>query len=106
MFSVMHGLNSGLRGFTKFHASVEEYLRNGIVPSTVLLGSHPCNPDPVTVLNASYKFYLESLDSLMERIAEQDPSRTRDRNRWIKRLELWTIKAMEDHKLLSGQRKE
>jgi hypothetical protein len=103
---VMHGLNSGLRGFRKFHASVEEYLRNGIVPSTVLLGSHLCNPDPVTILNASYKFYLESLDSLMEGIADQDPSKTRDRNRWIKRLELWTIKAMEDHKLLSGQRKE
>jgi hypothetical protein len=100
------GIDSGLHGFQLFRQSIEEYLSNGVVPSTVLVRGHLCYPAPVAVLNASWKFYLESLDTLIGRIEGQDPSSVSDRQRWIKRLELWTIKAIEDHKLLTGQKKE
>jgi hypothetical protein len=104
--NTVDGIDSGLHGFQLFRQSIEEYLSNGVVPSTVLVRGHLLYPAPVAVLNASWKFYLESLDTLIGRIEGQDPCKVSDRQRWIKRLELWTIKAIEDHKLLTGQKKE
>lgn len=99
-------IDSGVRAFQLFKQPVEEYLSNGVVPSTVLVRGHLLYPPPVAVLNASWKFHLESLDTLISRIEDQDPSKVSDRQRWIERLELWTIKAIEDHKLLTGQKKD
>jgi hypothetical protein len=103
---VVGNLDSGLKGFRIFGPCIEEYLSNGVVPSTVLVGGHLCYPDPLAILNASYKFYLESLDTLINSIQNQDSSSVGHRDRWIKRLELWTIKALEDHRLLKEQRKD
>jgi hypothetical protein len=106
VINTVGGIDLGLHGFQLFRQSIEEYLSHGVVPSTVLVKGHLLFPAPIAVLNASWKFYLESLDILISRIEGQDPAKVSDRQRWIERLELWTIKAIEDHKLLTGQKKE
>jgi hypothetical protein len=44
--------------------------------------------------------YLESLDVLIDRIDEQDSTSVLTRGQWVDRLELWTLKAIEDNSLL------
>jgi hypothetical protein len=83
------------------------------VPSTVVIeksaiapgveaGSEVRYPGFVAILNASYKFYLESLPALIDRIEESESTSCFDRNVWTKRLESWTMKAIEDSELLAG----
>jgi hypothetical protein len=55
---------------------------------------------PITLLNASYRFYLEGLEDLMSKIKDQDVSSAQHRAFWMKRIENWTAKALEDVALL------
>jgi hypothetical protein len=74
------------------------------VPSTLVLdGGRLVYPDPITIINASYRFYLESVPDLVDNIRGQDES-AGTRAKWVERLELWTLKAIEDHSLLERQR--
>jgi hypothetical protein len=109
----MAGVDLGLGDFQTNHDSIEEYLKNGVVPSTVVVeksaitpgaeaGSEARYPGLVAILNASYKFYLESLPALIDRISESESTSCFDRNVWTKRLESWTMKAIEDSELLAG----
>jgi hypothetical protein len=48
-------------------ALIEKYLENGVVPSTLVPDSaaEPIVPDPIAILNASYRFYIRSLPSVV-----------------------------------------
>lgn len=104
--TIMKSLSTGLVEYKKARHLVQQYLQNGVVPSTI--------PDPdsttklfpnlVTVLNAAYSLYLESLDTLISKIDQQDPLLIRDRQKWTEKLEAWTLKAIEDHELLTSQK--
>jgi hypothetical protein len=96
-------LDSGVAGYQKFREHIEEYLQNAVVPSTVFLDDDQWYPDTVALLNASMKFYLESLESLMNRIKDQKTSLAGHRSKWIRRVEALTAKAIEDHALLVGE---
>jgi len=100
------GLDSGLTEYKSLSRLVKEYLKNGVVPSTIL---HPTDsttrfPNLVAIMNSGYTFYLESLDSLILGIKNQDPSSIKDRQSWTEKLEMWIMKAIEDHALLTGQK--
>jgi len=103
---LMSSLDTGLAEYKVSHHAVQEYLKNGVVPSTIPSIEHSTKvfPSPVTVLNAAYSLYLESLDTLISGIANQDPSSIRDRQKWAEKLESWASKAIEDHGLLISQK--
>lgn len=85
---------------------IEKYLENGTVPSTLVPqnGSYPLFPKPVALLNASYRFYIESLARLIARIEEAENKLIGDSSKWAKRVEMWTAKAVEDVALLGGKK--
>jgi hypothetical protein len=85
---------------------IEEYLKNCVVPSTLVTPEGVEYPDPITILNAAYKFKLESLKTLIATIADEDPCAVSSHHRWTQRLELWTMKALEDHTFLTAEVKQ
>jgi hypothetical protein len=80
---------------------VRTYLSHGIVPSTLVRHGKASFPDGVALINAAYLFYLESLPELMRKIANQDENTLSHRSKWAERVEMWTLKALEDLSLLS-----
>ena len=112
----MSTIDPGLTDFQLYHESIEQYLQNGVVPSTVIVGNSGVagclsavglgdgpqvrHPTFVAILNTGYKFYLESLPALLKNIDGPDSNSCSDRSAWMKRLETWTMKAIEDSELL------
>jgi dCTP deaminase len=86
-------------------ALIEKYLENGVVPSTLVPDGteEPVVPDPIAILNASYRFYIGSLPRLISRIEKADNKRIGDSSSWSGKLEMWAAKAVEDVGLLDGQ---
>jgi hypothetical protein len=82
---------------------VKTYLGYGVVPSTLVQTRKERSPNPIVLINAAYVFYLESLSELMQKIANQDKNRLAHRSKWAERVEMWTLKALEDLSLLSDQ---
>jgi len=99
--AVENTLDTGKDDFVRLHGFVEGALHHGIVPSTVVVNSQPCHPSATTILNSAYKVCLESLDILIDRIHGQDKLSVAVRSQWLKRIELWAMKAFEDTILLS-----
>jgi hypothetical protein len=56
----------------------------------------------VSLLNASYKFYLQGLDFLIPNIDGAKVDNKEDRVKWAKKVEMWTAKAIEDVMLMTG----
>jgi hypothetical protein len=77
------------------------YLGQGVVPSTLVQGGREKTPDAVAVINAAYLFYLEKLPELMKKIAGQGETNLSHRSKWAERVEMWTLKALDDLSLLS-----
>jgi hypothetical protein len=94
--------NSSAQDFTQHRHSIEDCLLNGIVPSQLFSETGPLSPAPVSIINASYCFYLTQLPSLMAKLAGQNASNLKQRRYWIERLEAWTVKALEDHQVLES----
>jgi hypothetical protein len=101
-----HGrdIDCGVSGYRRFGNLIGQYLKEAVVPSTVFDRRDHWYPDAVTLVNASMKFYLESLEELMKGIKDQKTLLAGHRSRWIKRLELLTGKAIEDYNLLVGEK--
>lgn len=94
----------GVEGHKRFGKLVGDYLLKAVVPSTVFDGEHHWYPETVTLLNASMRFYLESLEELMKTIKGQKTLLASHRSHWIKKVEALTAKAIEDHYLLVGEK--
>ena len=97
-------LDCGAGGYRKFAGLILQYLSQAVVPSTVFDGKYHWHPDTVALLNASMRFYLESLEDLMNGIENQNTSLAGHRSKWIKKIESLTGKAIEDHYLLVGEK--
>jgi hypothetical protein len=93
-------LDSGVKDFGRFGTLICQYLEKAVVPSTVFVDPNHFYPGTVSLLNASMKFYLESLDKLIRTIKDQQSWLPAHRSKWIKRVELLTAKALEDYNLL------
>jgi hypothetical protein len=49
-------------------AAIEKYLSWGVVPATIIRDGRAFRPDPVILINATYRFYLEGIPTLVSRI--------------------------------------
>jgi hypothetical protein len=83
--------------FGKTRRMIEDCLKVGVVPHSTA-GSPP---DPVSIINSSFCFYLTSLPAMVGRFEEQpgassDPQK---RSKWARKLEDWTMKAIEDSQI-------
>ena len=101
---ITDGIDNHLHEFGLLWKAIGEYLADGVVPSSLLIEvDHrfkEVHPSPVTLLNAGHRFCLEGTEELMSRINGQDLSSTDHRTVWMRRIENWTSKALEDVMLL------
>ncbi len=85
-----------VKRFEQDRSSIEDCLKVGVVPHTNTLRP----PDPVSIINAAFCFYLTSLPDVIKQFegpeAEND---VRTHSLWTKRLEMWTMKAIEDSQI-------
>jgi hypothetical protein len=81
---------------------IAQYLQRAIVPSTIIVRRKVVNPSPIVLINAGYEFLLEKLPLLLSNIKGESPNSIESRSRMGTRLELWLLKALEDHRLLVG----
>jgi hypothetical protein len=85
-----------VKRFDRVPRDVEDCLRVGVVPHTTSSSSH----DPVSIINSAFCFYLTSLPKVLEEFegveAKNDVAK---HSLWTKRLEMWTMKAIEDSQI-------
>lgn len=97
---------SDLRQFRKWSRKIQEYLSYGVVPSTLAVGGRFYFPPPVAVMNAAFGFYLESLSKLIANTEDPDyvTRNIGERGKLSGRIELWTLKALEDYGFRAKQK--
>jgi hypothetical protein len=88
---------------------VRKYLRNGVVPSTIMVenetgGVTKVHPTEMTTINAGSVFYLEEIGSLLKDFGGPTPDDILRRKHWMNKIESWTAKALGDLQLLSDQK--
>lgn len=85
-------------------SAIEACLANGVVPSAVIDSN--LRPGPVAIINAAYVFQLARLSSLTSRIVVSDTNSPLERLTWgRKKVEAWTMKALEDFETLADARR-
>jgi hypothetical protein len=84
--------------------TVKRYLSWGVVPATLIRDGSSYKPDPVLLINAAYLFQLEDIASLIERVEGEGVNNLLQREKWCKRVEQWTLKALEDLRLPSRRK--
>jgi hypothetical protein len=99
------GTAETIAAFTAQEPKIAEYLKRAIVPSTIVVDGQEHYPSPVVLLNAGVKFLLEDLSTLIENIAGENAKSVRAHSKIGSRVELWILKAIEDHRLLVRQQK-
>ena len=58
---------------------------------------------PLVLLNSGIEFYLTRIDELMGSIPREDENNFDRRLHWIRRVEEWIAKAIEDESLEKGE---
>lgn len=101
--TILATMDNGVKEYVELGDAVRNLLLHGVVPSSVVDNKtgESRTPNPVTVLNIAFMTYIDRVADLMNRIHNQDFDAVRDRARWIEKLEMWTLKALEDHELLT-----
>jgi hypothetical protein len=82
---------------------ISEYFREAVVPSTIIVNGAQTNPRTVVLINSAFRFYSESLPSLIMNVAGGRSDSVEDRSKFTERLELWALKSIEDSRLLEKQ---
>ncbi len=87
---------TAVRRFEKARGSIEDCLGVGVVP-------HPTSSsplDPVSIINSAFCFYLTALPEVVKRFEGADAENdVAIHSLWTKRLEMWTMKAIEDSQI-------
>jgi len=101
---VTGNLDDHVHEFGALNSTILEYLKNGIVPSTlnVRVGDKVetgVRPSFVTLVNSGVSFYLERIPTLISRIAGATIDSTEHRVFWMRKVEGWIAKALEDVRL-------
>jgi hypothetical protein len=91
--------------FKNRKAHIEDCLLQGIVPSHLVRPESPGSPEPVSLINAAYTFYLTQMPKLMDKLIDQEPLDLDQRSNLIGKIESWTLKALEDYQLYADQGK-
>lgn len=87
---------SAVKRFELDRRSIEDCLKVGVVPHS----NTSRQPDPVSIVNCAFCFYLTSLPDVIEQF--EGPNAKNDlsfRSLWTRRLEMWTMKAIEDSQI-------
>lgn len=85
-----------VKRFQDARRGIEGCLRAGVIPH-----SPAGNIDPISIINSSFCFYLTSLSDVIAKF--EGSAGTNDaakQSLWTKRLEMWTMKAIEDSQIL------
>lgn len=86
--------------FTTTDRLVTEYLEHGVVPSTVCdEQKNKYHPNPTTILNSGFFFYLGGMKKLIEKIRAK-VRQPEKRLKYEKRLNEWLAKAIDDWQIL------
>ncbi len=100
------GVDDGFTEFDRLNPTVQNYLVNGVVPSTLNIryGDKPEDTNafiasPLVLLNSGVEFYLTRIDELMGSIKGEELNSYPKRLHWIRRVEEWVAKAIEDQSL-------
>jgi hypothetical protein len=89
---------SAAKKFRDTRKTIEDCLKVGVVPHSNT--SSP--PDPVSIINSAFCFYLTSLPKLVTDFSGvQAENDVKTRSKWTKKLEDWTMKAIEDSQIRS-----
>ena len=87
-----------VRRFHDTRIAIEDCFFAGVVPKTT-----QSTPDPISIINTSFCFYLTSLQKLIRRFeGKKAENNVRVQGLWTKRLEMWTMKAIEDSQMQSA----
>ena len=97
-------LDDHVHEFAALNPTILQYLENGIVPSTLNVRRGEkietgVRPSFVTLVNCGVSFYLERVPALIKRIAKATSDSTEDRVFWMRKVEGWISKALEDVRL-------
>jgi hypothetical protein len=85
-----------VKRFGHVRRGIEECLKVGVVPVTTTSSSS----DPVSIINAAFCFYLSSLPDVIKEFEGPAAGNNVDvYSKWIGRLEMWTMKAIEDSQI-------
>lgn len=83
---------------------VREYLRNGLVPSTLTIKQDgnvkKIQPTEIVAINSAFMFYLDEVGGLLKTFSGPNGTEIQRRNHWIRRVESWTAKALGDLQLI------
>jgi hypothetical protein len=85
------------------HEDIEACLLNGTVPSKAV--GPDLLPGPVAIINTAYIFQLTKLGNLMDKLSDTDRNLPADRMKWRRKVEAWTMKALEDFEILKATTK-
>jgi dCTP deaminase len=85
-----------VKRFQNARTSIQNCLGVGVVPHS----TDSVALDPISIINSAFCFYLTSLPTVITRF--EGPSAQNNvaaHSRWTKRLEMWTMKAIEDSQM-------
>ena len=86
---------SAAKKFVDTRKVIDDCLRVGVVPH-----SNTSPPDPVSIINSAFCFYLTALpDVVTEFEGAAAENSVEIRSKWTKKLEDWTMKAIEDSQI-------
>jgi hypothetical protein len=100
------GVDNDCAVFSQLNPIIQEYLASGIVPSTINIrtgkrpeDTTPALVSPLVLLNSSMDFYLNRVSELMDFIPGENKVLYERRLHWVRRIEEWIAKAIEDQSL-------
>ena len=81
--------------------AISEYLSRAVVPSTIVRRGQLEHPTSIVLINALFRFYLDGIPKLVANVEQSDSrSAVKSHSKFVERLELWALKALEDCRLL------
>lgn len=84
--------------FRSTRKTIEDCLGVGVVPHSK--SSSP--PDPVSIINSAFSFYLTAFPKIVTKFeGTTAETNVEIRSKWTKKLEDWTMKAIEDSQIWS-----
>lgn len=84
--------------FGSARRTIEECLSVGVVPHS----NSSTPPDPVSIINSAFCFYLTALPKIVTKFeGAAAKNNVEIRSKWTKKLEDWTMKAIEDSQVRS-----
>lgn len=101
------GVDDGFACFSGVNQTIQAYLAAGIVPSTLNVRrkggkreeTDPFPASPLVLLNSGMDFYLNRISDLIGSIPGEKNSSYERRLHWVRRVEEWIAKAIEDQSL-------